>query len=156
MSMKRIHRQLTSGRHERWYQFGIPYVPQYVQQCVRQAMRAACLIAMLAFFAALATAQSTTQLNGSVTDHSGAAVADAKITLTDPANGSQRSTTSNPAGLYQFLDVPPGDYRLAATATGFAPYVVSKVTLQIKLPSTIPIRLQVAGATTSVNVEGEA
>jgi hypothetical protein len=154
--MKRIHRQLTSSRHERWYQFGIPYVPQYVQQCVRQAMRAACLIAMLAFFAALATAQSTTQLNGSVTDPSGAAVADAKITLTDPANGSQRSTTSNPAGLYQFLDVPPGDYRLAATATGFAPYVVSKVTLQIKLPSTIPIRLQVAGATTSVNVEGEA
>jgi hypothetical protein len=32
----------------------------------------------------------------------------------DPANGSQRTTTSNAAGLYQFLDVPPGDYRLEA------------------------------------------
>ena len=81
---------------------------------------------------------------------------DAKITLTDPANGSQRTTASNAAGLYQFLDVPPGDYRLEAMAAGFATFVASKVTLQVKLPSTLPIRLQVAGATTSMNVEGEA
>jgi hypothetical protein len=148
MSMTRIHQQVTSRQHKRSYQFGSP--------CVRQAMHAACVMAVLAFFAASATAQSTSLLNGSVTDPTGAAVRDAKITLTDPATGSQRTTTSNAAGLYQFLDVPPGDYRLEATAAGFAPYVASNVTLQVKLPSTVPIRLQVAGATTSVNVEGEA
>jgi hypothetical protein len=120
------------------------------------AGRAICVFVLLALMAALATAQSTSQLNGSVSDPSGAKVANATITLTNPATGLQRTSTSNEAGLYQFLDVPPGDYRLEAAATGFAPFVVSKVTLQVKLPATVPIRLQVAGATTSVTVEGEA
>jgi hypothetical protein len=148
MSMKRIHQQVSNRQHDRWYQSSVPYM--------RQAMRGACLMAILVFFAALATAQSTSQLNGSVTDPSGAAVRDAKITLTDPANGSQRTTTSNAAGLYQFLDVPPGSYRLAAAATGFASYAASNVTLLVKTPSTLNIQLQVEGVKTSVEVQGEA
>ncbi len=146
--MTQIHQQVSGRQHERWYQLG--------SRCMQGTKRAICVFAILALLASLAAAQSTSQLNGSVTDPSGAAVRDAKITLTDPANGSQRTATSNSAGLYQFLDVPPGDYRLEATAAGFAPFVASKVTLQVKLPSTITIRLQVAGVATSVNVEGEA
>jgi hypothetical protein len=95
-------------------------------------------------------------LNGSVSDSSGAAVAQAKITLTEPATGLQRTTTSNGSGLYQFLDVSPGTYRLEATASGFAPFLASNVTLAVKTPSTIPIRLQVAGVEQSVTVEGQA
>jgi hypothetical protein len=76
--------------------------------------------------------------------------------LTEPATGSQRTTTSNAAGLYQFLDVPPGNYRLEATANAFAPYLVSNVTLVVKTPSTLNIQLQLAGVKTSVEVEGQA
>jgi len=100
--------------------------------------------------------QATSQLNGSVSDPSGASVAGVKITLTDAAAGLQRNTTSNAAGLYQFLEVPPGKYRLEAEAKGFAPYLATNVTLVVKTPSTIPIRLQVAGVATSVTVEGQA
>jgi hypothetical protein len=106
--------------------------------------------------AALAAAQSESQLNGSVSDPSGAAVRGAKITLTDAANGLERTTTSNAAGLYQFLDVPPGNYRLEATASGFAPYVASNVTLIVKTPSTVNIQFQVAGVATLVTVEAQA
>ncbi|MFZ0760745.1 MAG: TonB-dependent receptor [Candidatus Sulfotelmatobacter sp.] len=113
------------------------------------------LFAVLALLASWAAAQSTSLLNGSVTDPSGATVAGAKITLSDPATGFQRTTTSNGAGLYQFLDVPPGNYRLETTATGFAPYVAAKITLVVSTPSTIPIRLQVAGVAQSVTVEAE-
>ncbi len=112
--------------------------------------------ACLALFVPLATAQSSSLLNGSISDQSGASIHDAKITLTDAAKGVQRSTTTNKAGLYQFLDVPPGNYRLEATASGFATYLVEKVTLVVKTPSTIDIRLQLAGVKTSVEVEGEA
>jgi Carboxypeptidase regulatory-like domain/TonB-dependent Receptor Plug Domain len=101
-------------------------------------------------------AQLASSLNGSATDPSGAAVSGAKITLTNAATGVQRETTTNAAGFYQFLDVPPGDYQLDATATGFAPFKVAKVTLLVKLPSTIGIRFSVAGAMTSVTVEGQA
>jgi Carboxypeptidase regulatory-like domain/TonB-dependent Receptor Plug Domain len=146
--MTRIHQQVSSRRHERWYHFGI--------RCMQGARRAIWVCAVSALLASLATAQSTSLLNGNVSDPSGASVAGAKITLTDPATGLQRTTTSNGAGLYQFLDVPPGDYKLEAAATGFAPYLASKVTLVVKTPSTIHIRLQVAGVAQSVTVEGEA
>ena len=146
--MTQIHQRVSSKQSEPWQGFSI--------RCEQAARRAIWMFAVLALLAGLAAAQSTSSLNGSVTDPSGAAVAGASITLTDPATGSKRSTSSNASGLYQFLDVPPGDYRLEANATGFAAIVVPKVTLLVKLPSTIPLRLQVAGATTSVTVEGEA
>ena len=146
--MTRIHQRVSSGQHQRWHQFGI--------RCGQRAQLAIWVFAVLALLASLATAQSASLLNGSVTDPSGASVAGAKITLTNPGTGLQRNTTSNGAGLYQFLDVPPGDYRLEATAGGFAPYVASKVTLVVNTPSTIPIRLRVAGVAQTVEVEGEA
>ena len=114
------------------------------------------MFAVLAILATLAMAQSTSQLNGSVADSTGAKVSGAKITLTDAATGLQRSTTSNEAGLYQFLEVPPGNYRLDATATGFAAYLAPKVTLIVKTPSTVNIQFHVAGVATTVNVEAEA
>jgi hypothetical protein len=148
MSMTRIHQQVSAGQHERWYEMG--------SRCKQGAGHAIWVFGVLALFSALATAQSTSQLNGSVTDPSGAAVAGAKIILTETATGFQRTTTSNASGLYQFLDVPPGSYQLAASASGFATYLASNVTLLVKTPSTVRIQLQVEGVKTSVEVEGEA
>ena len=120
----------------------------------RNRVRAINLCAALLLLASVAFGQSTSQLNGSVSDPSGAIIAGARITLTDAATGLQRTATSNGAGLYQFLEVPPGDYRLEANAGGFAP-IVSKVTLVVKTPATVNIKFQVAGVETSVTVEGQ-
>ena len=114
------------------------------------------MLSLLGVLAALAMAQSTSQLNGSVMDASGASVVGAKITLTETATGLQRTTTSNATGLYQFLQLPPGKYRLDATAKGFAPYVVSSVLLVVRTPSTINIHLQVEGAAESITVQSQA
>jgi hypothetical protein len=148
MSMTRIHQQVSSRQHERWYRLGI--------RCVQGAKRAICLFAVLTLLASIAAAQASSQLNGSVTDPSGATVAEANITLTETATGSHRSTTSNASGLYQFLDVAPGNYKLEASAAGFAPFLAPNVTLVVKTPSTINIKFQVAGGTTKVTVEAEA
>src|SRR5579864_7898572 len=146
MSMTRIHQQ-ASRRQERRYQSGIRYV---------QAARGPLWVfALLTLLTSLAAAQSS-QLNGSVTDPSGATVAGAKIVLTDTATGLQRTTASNSTGLYQFLDVPPGNYKLEAAASGFSPYLAAKVTLAVNTPSTINIKFRVAGIETSVTVEGQA
>jgi Carboxypeptidase regulatory-like domain len=148
MSMTRIHQQVSSRQHERWYRLGIRWV--------QGAKRAICLFAVLTLLASIAAAQASSQLNGSVTDPSGATVAEANITLTETATGSHRSTTSNASGLYQFLDVAPGNYKLEASAAGFAPFLAPNVTLVVKTPSTINIKFQVAGGTTKVTVEAEA
>ncbi len=147
--MSRIHQQVSSsGQHEWWY--------QVASRSARAVASGICIFTLFAFLSQSASAQATSQLNGSVTDSSGAAVAGAQITLTEPATGLKRTATSNASGLYQFLDVPPGEYRLQASAKGFAPFLAEKVTLAVKLPSTVPIRLQVAGVAQSVTVEGEA
>lgn len=146
--MTRIHQRLHVKQAEPLHQFCI--------SCLQGTKRAFWIFVVLTFLVSLSTAQSSSRLNGSVTDPSGAAVAGATITLTNAATGLKRTTTSNGAGLYQFLDVPPGDYQLEAAATGFAPFLASKVTLVVSIPSTVPIRLQVQGMAQSVTVEGEA
>jgi hypothetical protein len=148
MSMTQIHQQVSNWQHEPWYEFDI--------RRGQEARRAIWVFAACVLLAAFAAAQSMSQLNGSVSDPSGASVSGAHLTLTDAATGLQRDTTSNSAGLYQFLEVPPGRYRLEAAAQGFAPYAASNVTLIVKTPSTINIKFQIAGVATSVNVEGEA
>ncbi|HET9309475.1 MAG TPA: carboxypeptidase-like regulatory domain-containing protein, partial [Candidatus Sulfotelmatobacter sp.] len=137
--MTRIYQQ-SSSRQQRWYESGIRYV--------QGAKSAVCLFAALALLASFAAAQSASQLNGNVSDPSGATVSGAKIVLTDTATGLQRTTTSNSAGLYQFLDVPPGNYKLEASASGFSPYLAAKVTLVVNTPSTINIKFRVAGIET--------
>ena len=77
--MTRIHQQTSSGQCECYFHFG--------RRCAQLATRAIWIFAPVIFLAALATAQSTSQLNGSVSDPSGASVRDAKITLTDAATG---------------------------------------------------------------------
>ena len=146
--MRHMHQQASSERYRRWHQFG--------GRSLQRSGRVGWIIALLAFLPALAAAQATSQLNGSVTDPSGASVAGANITLIETATDSKRTATSNGSGLYQFLEVPPGNYRLEVTAKGFAPALVSSVTLVVKTPSTLNIKLQVAGAAESVTVEGQA
>jgi hypothetical protein len=145
--MTRILQQACSGR-QRSYRRDL--------RVVRTTRHSLFLLVWLTLFVSSAAGQSTSLLNGSVTDPSGATVVGAKVTLTDPATGLQRATTSTAAGLYQFLDVPPGDYRLEVTASGFTPYLAAKVTLVVQTPATVHIRLQVAGVAESVTVEGAA
>lgn len=146
--MMRIQQEASSRKQKRQQGGGIRD-----EQAPR---RATWIFVMLVFLVSSAMAQSTSQLNGSVSDPSGASVPGATITLTDAATGLQRTTTSNKAGLYQFLDVPPGNYGLEATASGFARYLASDVKLIVKTPSTINIQFQVAGVETTVTVEGRA
>ncbi len=145
--MTRIQQQ-RSALQQKLHRAGI--------QSVRAARQAIYAVAVAALLAVCAFAQSTSQLNGSVTDPSGASVSGVTITLTENATGFKRTTTSNASGLYQFLEVLPGDYKLDANAQGFSPYRIEHVTLIVKTPSTVNIKLQVGSVTTSVNVEGEA
>jgi hypothetical protein len=154
-AMTRIQ-EASGEQYDRCQQIGVRFGRRSGLRFGQVARLGIYLFAVVAILAAGAAAQSTSQLNGSVTDPSGASIASAKITLTDSATGFQRTTTSNETGFYQFLDVPPGDYRLEATAGGFAPVTVAKVTLLVKLPATVNIKFQVAGEKQSVTVEGEA
>jgi hypothetical protein len=75
--------------------------------------------ALLAIIAGLAPAQ--TVVSGRVTDPQGKAVAGATVKLIGPADAVVAETRSDGAGGYTFNNAPAGDYRLTASAHGFAP-----------------------------------
>ncbi len=113
-------------------------------------------VLFFAFCGASARGQATTSLRGTVTDPSGAAVPNAKVTLTNTATNVSRETTSNGTGEYSFPSVQPDTYSLTVEANGFQAYRQLGVLLQVSLPATVDVRLRVGAATQTVEVKGQA
>jgi hypothetical protein len=65
-----------------------------------------------------------------VLDPSGAPIASAKLTLTNPDRGFQREAEAA-GGFYQLTNVPPGIYRLRAESAGFATKVVENIEVRV-------------------------
>jgi hypothetical protein len=61
-------------------------------------------------------------LSGVIQDPSGAVIAGAQITLTNPSTGVSLTTISNKSGLYYFASVPVGTFELRIFAPGFRLY----------------------------------
>src|SRR5690242_14681264 len=66
-------------------------------------------------------------LVGNVTDTTGATVPDATITVTNIATEVQTSVRSDRKGLYRLANLLPGDYKISATAGGFATFNITNV-----------------------------
>src|ERR1051326_2808526 len=91
----------------------------------------------LLWFAGLLWSQTgTTSLRGTVTDKTGAAMANANITLRNPGRGLERSTTSGPTGSYEFLQLQPGTYELTVEVKGFRKYELKNLQLAVDRKST--------------------
>ena len=56
---------------------------------------------------------------GTVTDAQGAAVAGAKVTITNIGQGTSQETTTNEDGNYSATHLIPGPYKVKVEATGF-------------------------------------
>jgi Carboxypeptidase regulatory-like domain/TonB dependent receptor-like, beta-barrel len=115
----------------------------------------AILISLGATRSAFAQAVATAQLNGTVTDPSGATVANAAITVRNTATNATSSTTSSAAGSYAFTNLEPGNYELKVSASGFANYTQTFV-LTVGEFSTINVNMQLASQGEKVVVTTEA
>ncbi|HXY03764.1 MAG TPA: carboxypeptidase-like regulatory domain-containing protein [Terriglobales bacterium] len=99
---------------------------------------------------------STTSLRGIVVDPAGAVIRAAQISLTNPEIGFTRTTTTNEHGEYQFLQIPPGTYTIAAAASGFTSTRKQDVTLLVNTPAKLDFTLQIGRTETVVEVHDEA
>lgn len=101
-------------------------------------------------------AQATTQVSGVVTDPTGAVIPGAAIDLENVDTGLKRTTKSDAAGFYSFLQVMPGTYKLTASMSGFRTTTMPDVRLLVNNPATVNIRMEVGQITESVAVSAEA
>ena len=64
-------------------------------------------------------AQSTGIITGTVTDESGAVIANVAVTITNKATGVARTVNTNAEGYFSAPALPAGDYEVKAESTGF-------------------------------------
>src|ERR1700733_9170446 len=91
-----------------------------------------------------AYAQSTYgSISGAVTDTSGAAITDANVTLTNLGTSEKRTQSSGADGLFTFVNLFPGSYRIDVEKQGFKHFVRSDVAVDVQQNTRVDAALQV-------------
>src|ERR1051325_5285317 len=101
-------------------------------------------------------AQSTASLSGIVTDPAGAAVPNAKVTVTNQATGVSSSSQTDSAGAYLFPSLPIGSYRIEVTASGFQKAVISDLKLPVATNVTQNVQLKIGQTAETVEIHADA
>jgi hypothetical protein len=114
------------------------------------------LLLGLVLMSAAAYGQGTASIVGSVTDATGAAVPNAKITITSTGTGFVRSTETNATGSYAAPELPIGQYDVQVEASGFKTYKQTNITLNVRDTIRIDVPLQIGETRESVTVEANA
>ena len=96
------------------------------------------------------------QFTGTVTDPTGAAIANAKVTVTNTATALHLTATTNSSGNYTVKEVPPGTYKIVVEASGFKTNEANDVTANAGTISHVDARLQIGKASEVVEVTGAA
>jgi hypothetical protein len=98
---------------------------------------------------------STGNINGTLTDPTGAAVAGAKVTITRIDTGVATDVTSNSSGFYNSGSITPGTYSVKVQAKGFETSE-TQVAAKIGNNSVADFKLKVGSESTTVSVEATA
>jgi hypothetical protein len=113
-------------------------------------------LAMLLILAAAAWGQDNATITGTVTDPSGALVANVTITLRSQATGQVRQVTSNTSGAYRFANVGVGRYTLEASMPGFEKFTKTDIVVNVAQTLEEDITLKVGSAQETVTVAADA
>src|SRR3954447_8946518 len=92
---------------------------------------------------------------GTIADPSGAPIADAQVTITNLATNETRNAPTNNDGLYQFVNLTPGNYRVQIEKQGFTKAAREPVTVAVQSTARIDVALAVGDVTQTVEVRAE-
>ncbi len=101
-------------------------------------------------------AQANSELTGVVSDETGAVLAGANITLSDPATGFTRDTVSGPTGLYDFSGLNPANYTIKAKAKNFKTYQKTGIVVNVSGTFRVDIQLTLGAEEQTITVTADA
>ena len=111
------------------------------------------IVLVLTGFAPFVLAQAGRgSISGLVTDQSGAIVPGAKVIVESQATGLKLSTVSSDAGLYTFVSLAPGVYRVTATASGFDTMVANNIRVSVDQATNANLSLKIGSVSEVVTV----
>jgi hypothetical protein len=115
------------------------------------------VLPLLLLLPAAAGAQSVRSgsISGTITDETGAALPGVTVTVSGSAlQVPQLAQTSEARGEYQFLDLPPGAYRVEYDLSGFAKFVRSEIRLTAGFVARVDVTMKLASVAETVIVSG--
>jgi hypothetical protein len=116
---------------------------------------ALCFCITLIFSPPLSAQTTYGSIAGTVTDPSGAAITDAQVTVTNVATAEKRVEPTGADGLYSFVNLLPGRYRIDVEKAGFKRTTRSDVIVDVGQSIRIDLTMQVGDVTQTVEVTGE-
>src|SRR2546422_11429990 len=111
------------------------------------------LLIVLGVAAAIAQTGSS-NITGAVRDVNGAVVPGATVTAKNEATGVTSTQTTTESGLYAFSSLPVGTYTITVEKQGFKTLQKSNHVLDVGIPLTVDIALEVGQVSETVNVQG--
>src|SRR5436305_8364127 len=121
---------------------------------IRKLFPCLATVLLLAGLSITVFAQGRASLRGVINDEFGASIVGATVTLTDAA-GTQKTATTTADGTYSFAGLPPGKYKVRATATGFATSEDTEVDVTAARRDPVNITLKIAAIESQVKVNAE-
>ena len=100
--------------------------------------------------------QTSGSISGTVTDPSDAVMAGVEVKLTNLGTGITQTRSSDNAGVYRFLLLPPGHYRMEAERAGFKNFSREDILVEINRSVNVPIVMSVGQVSEKVVVSGGA
>ena len=92
---------------------------------------------------------------GTVQDSTGAVIPGASVTIINLATGAQLTQETGDAGLYRFVALNPGQYRLEATSAGFKQFVQEPIAVEVEANVRIDPIMEIGEVTEVVEVTAE-
>ena len=96
------------------------------------------------------------RIKGTVTDPSGAVLANITIVATNQDTGVKYTTISSGDGNYVFNQLPIGTYSISASGAGFKGFSATGIKLNIDQEYVEPVRLEIGSASDTVSVQADA
>ncbi len=119
-------------------------------------MRGVALFVLLTCSLSLRAQSPLGTVTGLASDPSGAAIPQAKVTVTNKQTGVASVTATNAAGAYTLPNLPPGSYQLTAEAKGFRPLETAAFPIDAFRTVRQDLKFEVATASTEVTVSATA
>src|ERR1035438_622452 len=118
------------------------------------AMWVMCLLVLTV--KALGQTPGTGAITGVVYDSANRTLGNAEVVTVDEATDASRLAMTTAEGVFRVPLLPPGSYTVTVTAQGFAQHTSRHIVVTVSETSSLNVTLAVAGASASVQVEGDA
>lgn len=118
------------------------------------------ILILVSLFAAIGASLfgqvASAELSGTVTDSSGAVIANAKVQINNIATNREHTATTDSSGSFIVPLLPPGEYTVSVDAPGFRRLVQKGLSLQVNQQARLDLTLQIGQTSEVLEVTAQA